>query len=265
MKKRILPLLLVIAVFLSCSASVLATGSSGNNLVADYAGVLTDSELSRLNTQAESASAEFGCDVAIVVVNNTEGYEISYYAGLVYDSLGYGYGPDGSIIMLLVSMGDREYFIWAYGYGNTAFTDYGKARLEEAFLPALSNGDYYSSFSSFISTCETYLKHARGGTPVDVGNDQVAESSSPNIFLIVVLPIIVALLYCIGALRKMKTAVPQRAARNYIPEGGFNLTGKQDVFVNRTETREKINTNTSSSSGGTTVNSNGSSSRKGRF
>jgi len=264
MKRKFLSLSVVFSLMLSLSLFVFSASAASNALVQDYTGNLTSAEISNLNNKASSVSSEYGCNVSVILVQNTEGYEIDYYAELILDSQNLGYGQDDSIVMLLISLDDREFTIYAYGYGNTVFTDYGKEKLEEEFLPDLSDGNYYNSFNAYINACENYLKLASGGTPVDVNNN--ASGSSFGIFKNIIIPIAIALIFCMGSLSKMKTAAPQRSAHNYIPASGLNLITKQDNFINRTETREEIKkSSSSSSSGGTTVNSRGGSSRKGRF
>jgi len=61
----------------------------------------------------------------------------------------------------------------------------------------------------------------------------------------------------------MKTARIATTACNYIPPGGFQLTGSEDTFLYQTVTRTKVQS--SSSSGGTSVDSKGFSGRSGKF
>ena len=61
----------------------------------------------------------------------------------------------------------------------------------------------------------------------------------------------------------MKTARKQTAAADYIVPGSENLRIREDVFTYRTETREVIESK--SSSGGTSVGSDGFSSHSGKF
>ena len=74
----------------------------------------------------------------------------------------------------------------------------------------------------------------------------------PTISLCVMIlaPIAIALLVCMVWRGKMKTAKIARTAMNYIPPGGFRLTGSSDVFLYRTTTRVKISTSSSSSGSG---------------
>ena len=64
----------------------------------------------------------------------------------------------------------------------------------------------------------------------------------------ILVPLVIAFLVCTLWRSKMKTAKIARTATNYIPEGGFRLTGHGDVFLYRTTTRTKIQSSSSSSS-----------------
>ncbi|MCL2124572.1 MAG: hypothetical protein FWH33_01120 [Oscillospiraceae bacterium] len=67
-----------------------------------------------------------------------------------------------------------------------------------------------------------------------------------QVVLVAIVPILVSLLICMIWRSKMKTAHIAREADNYIPEGGFRLTGHGDMFLYRTTTRTKINSGSSS-------------------
>ena len=83
-------------------------------------------------------------------------------------------------------------------------------------------------------------------------NGSSADSSNKTIVLVVlaVVAFLIALLICLAWRSKMKTAKIARSADNYIPDGGFKLTGHGDIFLYRTVTRTKIEKASSSSSSG---------------
>ena len=234
--------------------------------IIDLDGLLSESEIRDLTTYAKSVTEKYECMVAVITVTGLEGYSAAAYAEMMYNRYNIGYGPNRSGILLLISLEEREWAMDAYGYGNTAFTDYGKDKLSEAFLPDLSAENYYDAFYTFISTCEDFLAQARAGNPVDVGSGYSEDDGIFNFIFIVVLPLLIALIFCLSARKAMKTAVPQRAAQAYIPAGGFQLTDKRDIFRNRTEIRTRIESNSSSGGGGgTSVSSSGHSSSSGKF
>jgi cytochrome bd-type quinol oxidase subunit 2 len=67
-----------------------------------------------------------------------------------------------------------------------------------------------------------------------------AGSLGVKLAVIILVPLIVALLVCSIWKSKMKTARLARTADNFIPQGGFRLTGQEDRFLYRTTVRRKI-------------------------
>lgn len=61
-----------------------------------------------------------------------------------------------------------------------------------------------------------------------------------EIAITILVPLVIAGIVCLIFYSQMKTAVPQRAADEYIPDGGFNLTKQEDAYLYSTEKREKI-------------------------
>jgi len=266
MKKTFVILALLICFCLPVSAAA--------PLVYDEAGLLSHDEMAELLSYAEEVSEAYECDVIVYTVDDFSGGDAASYAETVFTDSGYGWGDDESGVMLFISMAERDFVILAHGFGNIAFTDHGKAELEAAFLPDLSDGDYHAAFKSFIYTCEEFLELARNGEPVDVvspgGNDYYygyeEESSALNIPVLLIVPTIVAGIAVLIMRASMKSAKMQRAADAYIPAGGFKLTGRSDIFTHRTVNRvRRPDPPKSSGGGGTRVNSGGFSSRSGKF
>ena len=270
MKRKMMILCFVSVLLLAFSSPAWASDvpdAGAVSLVTDGAGLLSASELRRLNEQAEAVSDEYDCAVVVFTVQDMGGEDIFDYGYRLYETYDLGRGRGKSCAMLLVSMQERDFAFLAFGGAETAFTPYAQEQLEGKFLPDLSEGSYYANFRTYIETCGVYLGYAESGAPLQANNVPANAASRfwENAFMIFVVPLLVALLICLIALRKMKTAVPQRAAQAYIPQGGFRLTAKQDVFSHRTETRVTIQTENKSSSGGTKSDSRGFSGRSGKF
>jgi hypothetical protein len=60
------------------------------------------------------------------------------------------------------------------------------------------------------------------------------------LYLLLLIPFLVALIICLVWKGQMKTAYVARQADKYIPDGGFKLTVKSDTLLYKTTTREKI-------------------------
>jgi len=238
-------------------------------LVHDMSGTLSDSQISQLNTRATRISNQYNCFVAIYVEEGMGIYNNPINPGLRAEELFNEIVPDNNGILLYLSFygTDTYYYLIANGYGNTAFTDYGKdVMLDNHILPLLRNSRYYDAFSTYLDKAEEFLSMARNGTPFDVHTDPNAQGTSilVKLAIIILIPLFIAFLVCSYWKSQMKTARIATTACNYIPPGGFQLTNSADTFLYQTVTRTKIQSS-SSSGGGTTTNSRGFSGRGGKF
>ncbi|MDL2214253.1 TPM domain-containing protein [Clostridia bacterium OttesenSCG-928-O13] len=238
-------------------------------LVADWVGVLSDDEYWELNDMAQEISEQYQCEISVLVIDDMGEDDAYEFARYVFEEYDYGYGKDKSGLMLFISMAERDCALVAHGYGNTAFTDYGKdVLLDRVLLPLLAKDNYYAAFLAYLNKATEYLEMAKNGAPFDVGTDEVYQQEVAKsgfwgkLVIVILVPLAIAGLVCFVFLRQMKTAVPQRAADHYIPDGGFELTHSSDVFLFRTETRTTIE---EKKSGGTTTDRGGYSGTKSKF
>ena len=268
--KRILTIIMVLAVLsVALAPSALAYGEYYS--IIDEAGLLTEEQLDELNARADAITERYECEVVFIILEDMRDYgdDDAYESaeGFRID-LGYGYGDDGSCAMMLLSMAERDYGLLFHGFGNTAFTEYGRDELLDTHvLPLLGDDEYYEAVSKYLDICEQYLKLARDGKPFDWGSDPVniAISLALKLAAILLIPALIAWILCSRWKRQMKTAVIAKTAHNYIPVGGFTLTGQSDVFLYRTQTKRKIESESSSSGGTRRTSSSGSTGRSGKF
>ena len=136
--------------------------------VADLAGVVDESSLASLNEMADKVSEKYGCDVAVVFVPSLQGQFVVTYSDNFFLDHGYGMGPDRDGILLLVSVGDREYNESTSGAAIYAFSDYGLSqKLEPRFTPYLGRNDWAGAAEQFIRGADELLAQAQSGTPYD--------------------------------------------------------------------------------------------------
>jgi len=261
------PFLILIALIALCIAMAAPVCAAANDLVTDGAGLLTNAQLSELNDRASDITEKFECEVSIFIVEDMGMADAYAFATQVYNNNEHGFGQDRSGLMLMLSMADRDYALISFGFGNTTFTDHVKdVMLDSYVLPLLSKGDYYEAFVAYFDKAAEFLAMARAGTPfdngADTGNQGVAAGSisAARLVLTIVISVVVALIVCLILLRQMKTARMQRSAANYIPQGGFVITGSSDTYLYSTETRRTIEEKDSSS-----TDSGGFSGRSGKF
>jgi len=257
--------LILIALLTLCFAMAAPVSAASGDFVTDSAGILTDQQRQELNSKAADISAKYECDVRIYVAKDMGTSGAYEYAKNVYRDNGFGYGPDKSGVLFMLSMKERDYSLIAFGFGNTAFTDHGKdVMLDNFILPKLKDDKFYDAFLAYLNKAEEFLGMARAGTPFDLNTDPAVQARSKAGLIVVniIIPIVVALIVCLIFRSQMKTARRQRAAASYIPEGGFVLTKSNDTYLHSTEVRKAVE---DKSSGGTTTDSSGFSGRSGKF
>ena len=98
MKKKIISLLLVLALCLGMTFSVSAEDAEGfaNDYcrVQDMAGLMTDSEEAKLNDILDELSIRQKMDVVVVTTNTLDKKTVQEYADDIYDYGNFGYGQD---------------------------------------------------------------------------------------------------------------------------------------------------------------------------
>ena len=288
--KRIISYILVMALLLTINLVVFAEDverSKGYH-VYDEADLLSDSEWKNLEDTAAEISERYKCDLYIVTVNDftdyTDDYDVLTAAQNIYEQMDFGYGTGKDGQMLLLSMADRDYALIAYGdFGNQAFTDYGKDLVIDAFLDDFRRNDWYGGFSDYLNECEYLLREASNGTPVDI---LIPDDDYPDYhyqptwkdyverYLFMLLPSSLASLIVCSILRsKSKTVHIATEANRYV-DRGLRLFNSNDMFLHRSQTRRRIDTENRASFhgggggshyGGTTVNSSGFSGTSGKF
>ena len=204
--------------------------------VVDFAGVIDSERLSRLNTLADSISEKYRCDVAVAFVQSLDGKYIVDYADDFYDYKGYGYGENDDGILLLVSVGDREFAETTYGYGKTAFTDYGMSHyLEPRFTSYLSSSNWAGAAEQFINDAGDLLEQARNGKPYDYYQPEPVKKSFRETAPIAALISAVIGFFSggipTGAMKRQMKSVEKNYGAAQYARGGLNLRASDDRFL----------------------------------
>lgn len=272
MKNKILSLLMISLFVLFCSP-VYAEDTTKNH-VTDKANLISNEEVSQLNEMARKVSEEQNCGVYILILDNFRTYvdtgDIAAAAQSLYESSSMGYGEDKSGILLMLSTNERNYTLLAHGYGNTAFTDYGKDYLSERFLDDFKHDDWYAGFYDYISTSEEMLSLAKQGKPVDVNS--VPVSAFARIYGVIAcstISLLLTFLIIYLMKRQHQSVAEQKNADHYHSKDQVKMGRTYDRYLRTTQTRvyeaPPSSNNSGSSGGGTTVNSGGYSSKSGSY
>lgn len=248
MKKTISAILIALTVIIS-TGSVFAIFN--NFTVVDKAGYLTDSQLEELSKQLDDVRQKYNFDVAVYTEKFMSGTNAESTADELYEHTLYGYGENSDGIMLYIAADENAYHFTTHGSGETIFNDNGLAYIESKILPSLKEGDYYTAMKLYGEYCEELLEMAAQGEPYNK-----KQRSTGYVCGIVgcalLIPLLLAYLMTKKKMKKMKTAVENDYAANYMKPGSMNLSMSRDIFMYSTVTKtEKVK----SSSGGHTSSS----------
>ena len=276
MRRKLIPLLLVVLILALPSISALAAEEATPELfyVIDLADILSDSEEEILTNAARSISESYGVGVHIGIIDDMRSYgfdNIEACAETFYESFELGMGDAHTGILLLLSMADRDYDLDAFGeFAHYAFTDYGKTTISDVFLDKFRNDDWYGGFYDYLARCETMIRLARDGQPVDITPTEYVRGQFTygGMALSAILSLIIAALIC-GALKSRNKSVRTAVdADRYVPYGAVDIRVRQDRFSHTTTSRVKIQSSERSGGGGgggTTISSGGHSHSSGKF
>lgn len=263
MKRRIIVFFLAVLLVGALPLTALAAGDSEARLshVTDLYGLLTQEQTFELEQQAADISKKYDCSLYVLVVKDYLDYarDTFSFSKQVFADYNLGWGSDKDGVLLMLSMADRDYEILVHGDRTEyAFTEYARDCLEDAALPEFGQNRYFEGFQAFLNTCDTALEAASSGHPLE----------QPKKFSVLMfLPGVIAAVITYAVLTaQMKSQGIQHNANQYM-EGRVNLTDQRDVFINRTVSRVRKNTDSGSrgSSHGSSHSSGGYSGRSGKF
>ena len=186
-------------------------------------------------------------EVAIHTTYDFGGLIAEAYADDYYDNG--GYGEDG--VLLLVSMGYRDWSVSTSGKCIRAFGDSELDAIEEDVIPCLSRGDYNEAFSQFAHLCGSTM--------------QTYEAGPSGIVLLICVAIGVIVAFIVtGVMKgKLKSVRAQADARSYVTPGSLQLTKHLDLFLYRNVSRRVKPQNSSGSHRSSSGRSHGG--RSGKF
>ncbi len=236
----ILPILLLAVVVFTVSANEYAS------FVSDGANYLTSSEEAELDNKLHGIYETYGVYPIVLTEDKMSGISAKDSAEDFY----YEFFHGKDCIIFYISDYDRKYSFVSFGEkGMDAFRDSDIGDLEEEILPYLKNDNFKKAIFTFADEAENIL---------DVYTNGSLGYKITVIAVAIILPLIIALIAMLVQLSKMKTAVRQNYATNYIKSGSMNLSRSTDLFLYSVITRKARPKPTQTSSGG-------SNSRSGKF
>lgn len=208
-----------------------STAFANTPLVVDEVGVLSSSEISKLEERAQLISTTYGIDTAIYTTD-TFG---SSNPGLFSDKYWHkaGYSKDCSIFVIAVN--DRSYYLYNCGEASKAVTDYGSYYIDDKVIPYLKDNNWYKASLQYLNfNSEFYNKYQTTGSAYDIDD-------KPNEFKMLLIQVfgctgiglLISMLVLRGKRKEMKSVSKQYDADNYTVYNNFRLINKNDIFVDR--------------------------------
>ena len=232
-----------------------------NPPIIDEAEYLTEGQFTELTEKFEAIRQKYDFEVAVYTEYETTSYDAMSSADDIYDYCGFGAGEDDDGIMLYICSSTREYHFTTHADGLRVFNENGIAYLKKNVEPHLADDNYYLAIDTFADLADELLEMAENGEPFN------KKQYDMKYLLIVIgcallLPLIIAYFMMNSKLSKMKTAVENDYAANYIKPGSKHVTMARDIFlyshITKTE-KAKSNSGTHTSSSGRTHGGSGGS------
>ncbi len=231
----------------------------------DNADLLSDSEEQEILFLLDQTSQKWGCNLVLLTVDDHNG-DIQSFADDYFDYNGFGADYNGSGILFMLSMYDREYAFSTRGEAIRAFTDYGLDYLIDEMSGDFRDNDYYSAFKTYVSSCDSLLYQYSQGSAYDVNSKKIRTDSDYVRFGIysILIGLGVALIPILKMKSDLHTVKMNSGATGYSKQGIRVLTS-QDLFLHKTVSKTPIPRNDSSkgSFGGSSTHTSSSGSTHG--
>lgn len=251
MKRIVIVLLLLL---IASFVTIPVNAEFENPSIVDEAGYLMQSECTKLSKDLDDVRKRYNFEVAIYTESDMTSATAEASADDIYDYNGYGAGKNDDGIMLYICSDTREYHFTTHGKGRKYFNSNGLKYLESKVRPHLLEHDYYEAFEAYIETTDELLQMAKNGNPYNKKQYSVKYLIGV-IATCLIAPLLIAFLMMKRKLKKMKTAVSNNYATNYIKTGSMNMAVSRDLFlysmITKTE-RPKSSSGTHTSSSGRT-------------
>ena len=131
-----------------------------NQMVSDYAGVLSQSEQDQLERKLEDFDRATSTQIAVVIMKSIGGYEINDYAVQLGNKWGIkGEQGKNNGMLVLLAMDSRQVSIQiGYALEGVAPDVLAKRIIENDMIPNFKQGDYYAGLDKGTSTLMSLAK-----------------------------------------------------------------------------------------------------------
>lgn len=146
--------------------------------VNDFSNILNDSEELKLNLLADEIEKNTTYEIAIVIINNTNGQDEIEYANRIGDENGVGKKELSNGLVILMSMETRKIVI-ATGRGSESiFNDAKVGRIIDESISEFKEGNYYNGFNLMLVNINNEIE-----TPIILNNSNEDNNDGYWMFL----------------------------------------------------------------------------------
>jgi uncharacterized protein len=132
-----------LTIFFFSSGVLAADFPEHTNFVNDATSTLSPAVVEELNAKLKNYEADTGTEIAVAVIDSTEGMPIAQYATKLGNEWGVGKAQTDNGALLVIAVSDRELFIAVGSQLEGALTDIEASEIiEEVITPRFKNGDY---------------------------------------------------------------------------------------------------------------------------
>lgn len=207
-------------IFLSLALVILSTivfaqnfPVKSNRLVNDYVGIMSVEEQNALEQKLVAYNDSTSTQLAIVVIESLEGYEVSDYATRLAESWGVGQKQKDNGVMLLVAIADKKITIQTgYGMEGVLPDAICKRIIEKEIKPAFKQSRFYEGIDNASTAI---FKFAAG----EYKSDNYGKKEKGLPFGIIIIIFIIAVI------------ILSRGNRNYQTIGGRGAGGFFPPFI----------------------------------
>lgn len=237
---------IIIAVILCFVSLITVYADFINPTITDFAGYLTKDQNKELSARLDKIREKYNFDVVFISEVRLSADDAQTAADDIYDYNGYGYGENYDGILFYIAEAERKYHFSTCGSGETIFNKNGLTYLEKNIIPLLKESDYYNAVKTYADCSEELLEMAAQGEPFNKRQHSIKYILCV-IVAAVLLPLIFAYFMMHRKLARMKTAVKDDNAANYMKSGSMSLDFSRDIFLYSTVTKtEKPKSNSDS-------------------
>jgi len=130
-----------------------------NQLVNDYTQTLSADQIQQLERKLVAFDDSTSTQIAVVLINSLEGYDVADYAVRLAETWGIGGAKNNNGVLLLVSLGDRKVTIQTgYGIEGVLPDAITKRIITREITPYFKEGNYFGGLSAGTDAIIAYTK-----------------------------------------------------------------------------------------------------------